>query len=186
MLILRPASFEDIPILEKWDEEPHVISATTDKPNQEIAFDPEHDWREELERQDEHFKYYIAENDGRPIGGMLIIDPRLESTHYWGEVEPDLRAIDIWIGDTKDLGKGYGEQMMRLAFQLCFAESSVKAILIDPLNSNKRAHRFYQRLGFKVVGRKYFGEDDCLVHWLTREDWASRFPQDHSMVRIVE
>jgi len=51
-------------------------------------------------------QYFIAVLDGRPIGAMQIIDPFTEQTHYWGEIEPNLRAIDIWIGAAEDLGKG--------------------------------------------------------------------------------
>ena len=61
---------------------------------------------------------------------MQIIDPCTEQTQYWGEIEPNLRAIDIWIGATEDLGKGYGEMMMRRAFQVCFAKPAVIAIVI--------------------------------------------------------
>ncbi len=52
--------------------------------------------------------------------------------------------------------------------------------LIDPLNSNTRAHKFYQRIGFRPTHRQMFnnGEDDCLVHRLTRADWLARFQGD--------
>jgi aminoglycoside 6'-N-acetyltransferase len=63
--------------------------------------------------------------------------------------------------------------MMRLAIERCFADSRVTAIVIDPLASNERAHRFYRRLGFKPTGRRWFGNDDCLVHELARADWVS-------------
>jgi aminoglycoside 6'-N-acetyltransferase len=49
----------------------------------------------------------------------------------------------------------------------------VTAVVIDPLASNVRAHRFYERLGFKPISRRTFGDDDCLVHELTRSDWDS-------------
>ena len=84
----------------------------------------------------------------------------------------------IWIGMADDLGKGYGETMMRRAFQLCFAEPAVDAIVIDPLASNTRAHKFYQRLGFVPEIRQRFGDDDCLVHRLARATWRARFPED--------
>jgi aminoglycoside 6'-N-acetyltransferase len=177
MITLRPATIADIPTLDAWDREPHVISATTDAKDADVAFG-DHDWQDELSKQSDVFQYYIAELDGRPLGGMLIIDPHLEPSHYWGEIEPNLRAVDIWIGASADLGKGYGETMMRLAFQLCFADPNVKAIVIDPLASNTRAHKFYQRLGFKAEHRQTFGEDDCLVHRLTRQDWRRVFPAD--------
>jgi aminoglycoside 6'-N-acetyltransferase len=89
-----------------------------------------------------------------------------------------MRAIDIWIGTAEDLGRGYGETMMRRAFKLCFANPNVIAIVIDPLSSNLRAHEFYQRLGFVPEDRRKFGDDDCLIHRLTRLTWRERFPTD--------
>ena len=175
-ITLRPAVLGDVAILERWDQQPHVIAATRDT-DAETAFD-DRDWREELAGQSEFSRYFIAEADGRPIGAMQIIDPHREPEHYWGDIEPNLRALDIWIGELADTEKGYGRSMMRLAMQRCFAVPEVTAVVIDPLRSNIRAHRFYQRLGFNVVGPQRFGEDDCLVHKLARQDWRERFPDD--------
>lgn len=173
-IILRSATSTDVPLLQHWNTQPHVISATTDDKSAKIAFD-DVSMADEVASQEEYNQYFIAELDGRPIGAMQIIDPHLERTHYWGDIAPNLRALDIWIGEPDCLGKGYGETMMRLAFQLCFADPAVTAIVIDPLASNLRAHRFYQRLGFKPVGYRSFDEDECLVHELTRGEWCARF-----------
>lgn len=159
---LRPADIDDLEILRHWDEQPHVIESGVEDWDWENQIGILRDWRESL----------IAELDGRPIGFMEIIDPFLEEEHYWGEsVEPNLRAIDIWIGETNDLSKGYGTIMMKLAIEKCFTPSEVTAIIIDPLASNKDAHRFYERLGFKFVEERDFGADHCFVYRLTREDW---------------
>ena len=101
-----------------------------------------------------------------PIGCVQIIDPAREETHYWGDVPDNLRAIDIWIGEVSDTGKGYGTEMMRLALERCFADPAVTAVLIDPLASNTAAHRFYERLGFEFLERRRFGEDDTFVYRL--------------------
>ena len=163
---LRPATIADLDTLQYWDSQPHVISAT--------GADDAADWAYELPRQVPWREILIAERDEQPIGVLQIIDPAEEETHYWGEIESDLRAIDIWIGEISNTGRGYGTQMMLLALQRCFEAPSVKAILIDPLASNVRAHRFYERLGFEVVERRQFGEDDCLVYRLTRRTWVKR------------
>jgi len=172
---LRPAVVEDAGLLASWDREPHVIACSTDDPDADIAFGgiP---WREELADQSDASFYRIAEVDGRPIGVMQVIDPHREPTHYWGEIEPNLRALDIWIGPRDALGHGYGTQMMTLAIDDCFADPAVAAIVIDPLASNADAHRFYRRLGFEPVGRRMFDEDDCLVHRLERATWEARRP----------
>lgn len=168
---LRPARAADVPLFDKWDEQPHVIAATSDDPDADQAFE-DADWLEDITSDDPASTFYVAEVDGRPIGAMQVIDPALERTHYWGEdCPPNLRAMDIWIGESDCLGKGYGTEMMRIAIDDAFADSVVEAILIDPLNSNTDAHRFYQRMGFRPLGRRMFDDDDCLVHRLDRADW---------------
>ena len=159
---LRAATSADLALLRYWDEQPHVI-----------ASDPNDDWgwEVELERTPDWREQLIAEIEGRPIGFVQIIDPAREDSHYWGDITADFRAIDIWIGEATDLGKGYGTKMMQLAIARCFADSSVTAILVDPLASNTRAHRFYERLGFQCVEHRRFGDDDCLVYRLNRVDW---------------
>lgn len=161
-IALRPATLEDVPTLTRWDEQPHVVES-----------DPNDDWHweEELPYTPSWREQLIAELDGRPIGFIQIIDPHLEESHYWGDVEPNLRAIDIWIGGAEDLGKGYGTEMMRLALARCFAAPEVTAVIIDPLAGNVRAHRFYERLGFRFVERRQFGLDDCVVYRLARADY---------------
>lgn len=156
---LRPATVNDLALLRHWDEQPHVLASdANDDWRWEVELARTPDWREQL----------IAEMDGRPIGFVQIIDPANEETHYWGKVPAGLRAIDIWIGEASDLGKGYGTQMMRLALARCFEDPIVSAVLIDPLASNVRAHRFYERLGFKKIENRRFGDDDCFVYRLER------------------
>jgi aminoglycoside 6'-N-acetyltransferase len=159
LITLRPAVPEDAALLRRWDEQPHVVASD---PNDDWAWDLElnrhPDWREQL----------LAEVDGRPIGFVQIIDAAREESHYWGDVSQAVRAIDIWIGEAADLGKGYGTAMMQLALARCFADPRVTAVVVDPLASNTRAHRFYQRLGFEMVGRRTFGEDECIVHRIDR------------------
>ena len=95
------------------------------------------------------------------------------------DLQPDVIAAS---SDNRDLAKafgGLGEMMMWGMIEACFEDANVTAILIDPLNSNTRAHAFYQRLGFKPVGRQVFNdEDDCLVHKLERADWRAQIQGD--------
>ena len=145
-----------------------------------VAADPNDDWawEVELERSPGWREQLIAEVDGRPVGFIQIIDPALEESRYWGDVPSGLRAIDIWIGEEADLGKGDGMEMMCMALARCFKEPTVSAVLIDPLASNVRAHRFYERLGFKFVERRRFGEDECFVYHLERSSytWIAQQP----------
>jgi aminoglycoside 6'-N-acetyltransferase len=172
-LRLRDANPSDVQQLLAWDAEPHIIASKGVESwgwERELARSPT--WREQL----------IAEVDDRPIGFIQIIDPLLEDSHYWGECGTGLRAIDIWIGERDFLGKSFGSRMMRRALERCFADPSVDGILVDPMANNQRARRFYERLGFRFVEERRFGDDECAVYRLDREDWR----RTESGVAILE
>lgn len=162
IISLRHATLQDLPILEYWDLQPEIIeSDPNDNWNWEYELTRSPEWREQL----------IAELHGVPIGFVQIIDPAKEESHYWGNVVNNLRAIDIWIGEKQNHGKGYGSVMMKLSLDRCFNNNEVTAVLVDPLESNVRAHRFYRRLGFEFLEKRKFGDDHCLVFQFDRKSW---------------
>jgi aminoglycoside 6'-N-acetyltransferase len=163
-ITLRSATIHDLPLLKYWDKKPHVVFAT--------GADAyiEDDWMEEQLRDPSKFVWiYMAMLDDRPIGIVQLCDPANEETHYWDEIGLGLMAIDIWIGEEDDLGKGYGTEMMKLAIAKCFEDTKVTGIVIDPLAINVRAIKFYQKLGFEFVENRYFEEDYCAVYRLERK-----------------
>jgi aminoglycoside 6'-N-acetyltransferase len=162
MPILRSATAADLPLLRHWCEQSHVLACG--------VRNDEWQWEQELGRARDGREQLIAELDGRPIGFVQIIDPAREESRHWGDVPAGLRAVDIWLGDAADLGKGHGKRIMAIALARCFADPSVTAVLVDPLARNLRAHRFYQRLGFRFVERRRFDDDDCFVLRLDRDD----------------
>ena len=103
---LRPAVVTDIPLLKAWDENPYVIDATGE--------DSDYDWSEEIPRTADWGELLIAEEGGRPIGFMEIIDPAREPTRYWGDYRsaraqypcaPVLRKARVQVRRNPDLRK---------------------------------------------------------------------------------
>lgn len=162
---LRLARADDAAILEAWDRDADVAASSGEDANDDWR---DEDWRQEISAAPPWRDILIAEEDGRPVGAIVDIDPAVEETHYWGDCGAGLRAFDIWIGAPEDRGRGIGAAMMRLAAARAFADPRVKAIMIDPLLSNGRAIRFYEQLGFRKVEERWFGEDLCLVMRLDR------------------
>ena len=160
MVKLRLATYNDLELLRYWDTKQHVIDC-----------DPDDDWEweTELKRNPPWREQLIAELNGEPIGFLQIIDPHHEETHYWGEVGQNKRAIDIWIGEEKYLNKGWGTRMMELAIERCFKHPMVNGILTDPLKTNKKVHRFYERLGFEFVAEQNLDGIPCYVYELNRK-----------------
>lgn len=173
-MILRQATLDDVATLALWDDKPHVKWCTGLDPQAPIPDDEGEDWAALVTKDVDWFDVLMGEVDGRAIGVVQIIDPHLEETHYWGECAPNQRAIDIWIGEEADLGRGFGTQMMEQAIERCFDAPENVNILIDPLVINEKAIRFYRRLGFADVEERWFDEDHCLVMELRRAAWEKQ------------
>jgi aminoglycoside 6'-N-acetyltransferase len=165
MIHLRAATLWDVPLLRKWDERPHVVES-----------DPNSDWQweETLGRLGPSHQPFIAEKNGVPIGFIEILDPHTDPEQYWGPMPAGFRAIDLWIGEPDELGRGAGTEMMMQALNLCFHHPNVHTVLVDPLRSNTRAHRFYERCGFQFVRDQDFDADACSIFQITRDVWESR------------
>jgi len=162
---LRNAHLNDVPTLLQWDQQPHVIAAG--------GGDDIVDYALEIKTNADWQSVWIGEINGRSIGVIFCIDPAREVSRYWGEIGLGCRALDIWIGRQQDLGCGYGTQMMQQALKLCFSTSSAHTVIIDPLQSNIKAIRFYKRLGFTFVENRTFGVDECAVYHIERTDWEN-------------
>ncbi len=64
--------------------------------------------------------------------------------------------------------------MMKLAMNRSFEDRKITDIIIDPLETNKGAIRFYERIGFKFIEKKKFEERNCLVYKLSRQYWEGK------------
>jgi aminoglycoside 6'-N-acetyltransferase len=162
MVDLRPMRIDDVDLLRRWDDDPDVAAALGGRG------EDWYDWPTEVARDVPWRELLIAEEDGRPIGFVQLVDAAAEESHYWGDVAPGTWALDIWIGSPDDRGRGLGTQTMRAAIERVAARGGAGAVLIDPKVTNRRAIEFYRRLGFEVVGVRDFDDDSCLVMRLTR------------------
>lgn len=151
---------DDITLLERWDQDPDVAASGGES--------DWYDWTVELARDVAWREFLIAEEDGRPVGFVQLIDAHDEESHYWGDIAEATWAIDIWIGAPADRGRGIGTEMMRDALERCFGAHGAVEVVIDPLATNLAAIRFYERLGFEFVGERWFDGDHCRVYRMRR------------------
>jgi aminoglycoside 6'-N-acetyltransferase len=161
---LRPMTVDDVRLLVQWDDDSDVAAALGGRGADW------YDWPTELVRDLAWRELLIAEEDGRPIGFIQLIDAGEEESHYWGDVAPGTWALDIWIGSSDDRGRGLGTEAMRAAVRRIFEHHGAATVMIDPHVDNRRAIAFYGRLGFEPVGVRDFDDDRCLVMRLQRND----------------
>lgn len=155
-------TIDDVALLVRWDDDADVAAAIGGRSAEW------YDWPAELARDVPWRDLLIAEEAGRPIGFVQLIDAGEDESHYWGDVEPGTWALDIWIGSPADRSRGLGTELMWVALDRIFDHHGAAMVVIDPVVGNRRAIAFYERLGFERVGVREFGDDECLVMRLRR------------------
>jgi len=142
-LIIRETDFSDCTCFAEWEKQPFIVENFTsydDRSYEEIA-------KEYVIRSQESDKIQFTitlRDNNRPIGRVYIsrIDNHCDS----------LDITRIYIGDEDCIGKGYGEEAMRLILEYCFIQLHMERVTIDHLLHNKRAASLYLKLGFQYEG----------------------------------
>lgn len=62
--------------------------------------------------------------------------------------------IGLFIGDAKDRGKGYGQEIVKLLVDYGFRYLNLKNIMLKVFSSNTAAINTYKKCGFREFGRR--------------------------------
>jgi len=97
---------------------------------------------QESREQEPSFRPLIAEEDGVPVGHMILQykDPAHTIVHF-----------GFVIMDPACRGKGLGSQMLRIAIAEAVSAMGCDTVELMVLDCNKRAYRCYLALGFEDV-----------------------------------
>ena len=147
---LRPATADDLPMLEGWIGRPHW-QQWWGPPETEVAR-----IRAMVEGRDST-RPFIFEIDGAPAGYAqcwFVADERDEDrlrAYPWLALLPDDGVgLDISIGDEAHLSRGIGSTVIGMLARRLWAQGR-RAIHIDPHAGNARAIRAYEKAGFRVI-----------------------------------
>ena len=144
-----PVNSSHRPLLRRWLASPHVREWWGD-PEQElqlIAHGKELDGTEG----------FTIMLDQAPVGYIQSWVPSQFDNEGWEQrLSPDVRGIDVFIGETSALGNGAA--IIRAFAHRLFAEGH-HHLVIDPDKQNHRAIRAYVKAGFK----KYDATEDSLL-----------------------
>lgn len=148
MFIFKKIEITDIPLIISWLKKPHVKEY----------------WDADKEYSDEYLvnKYtnriledeidmFIVSVNGINIAYIqsYYLDREDYDTYKVNNVS---RGIDLFIGDSNYINKGYGTKLLsQFISNYVFSDSSCNVACIDPESANKRAVRTYEKIGFKHV-----------------------------------
>lgn len=151
-LTFRPFTADDIPLLHKWLNMPHVsrwwsIEPGKKNPTLEQVRDK---WIRRIEKQ-EQAQYYIVLLDMIPIAYIqwyLVSD--LTDSMALVPDSKNMAGIDVFIGEADCLYRGLGPAFINKFLQeVVFAIPGIQSCMIDPEIENKAAIRAYEKIGFE-------------------------------------
>jgi len=124
----------------KWFSDPEVIRFLGR--NSPVTMAEEERWFRDYERRTDE-QIFAIEVEGDHIGNLGL--HKIDRVHRKAEV-------GIVIGEPTFWSKGYGTEAMRLALRYGFDDLGLNKVSLDVLETNVRAIRTYERLGFQREG----------------------------------
>lgn len=147
---------DDIAVMARWLSDPRVLAFYE---GQENPHDEAMVRKAFLEGMEPAETPCIVEYEGRPLGYLQFYPvDEAGSAEYGCAYEPDTWATDQFIGEPEYWGRGIGTTMLRLVLDYLVRERGARRVMLDPVASNARAIRAYEKCGFRKVGLVPRGE----------------------------
>lgn len=140
---LRPVEINDAPLIQKWHNDPELrrlgsgsgLPVTREKEEQDI--------KSACNSKDEAYLMVVKKRDNKAIGFIRFNYIDSISKNVW------LRMI---IGDKKAWGKNYASEALKSVLKWLFYEQNIHRITLETYATNKRALKFFEKMGFKKEG----------------------------------
>ncbi|HEY7624641.1 MAG TPA: GNAT family protein [Candidatus Limnocylindria bacterium] len=141
-VVLRPMSYDDIPLLMQWGSDPDFRRYQWAQGPGRFEEQNARTWIERMSRPGES-ACWVIEHEGRPIGFANYRDhhPKGRSAE-----------IGIGIGETALWGKHIGRDALATLVRYLFEEMGLHRIGLSVVGFNDRAIWMYKALGFQVEG----------------------------------
>lgn len=134
---LRPITEADLPVLQSWDDDPAIIALMGRQFGGDVSVD---DWYRSLRSGRACRAWAIETNEGRFIGEVELAQLN------WRMGSAELR---ICIGEKDCWSHGYGSDAIHSALRVAFEAYELESIYLRVYQTNERAVRVYERLGFR-------------------------------------
>ena len=136
----RPMSAEDLPMVRRWLEQPHVAEWWGD-PDRQFAL-----VRDDLDHP--AMDQFIVASEDRSFAYLQCYDPIAWSDNGFGVQPNGTRGIDQFIGEPDMIGCGHGSALIRGFIDRLLTPGTPR-VVTDPAPTNVRAVRAYEKAGFQ-------------------------------------
>jgi aminoglycoside 6'-N-acetyltransferase len=138
----RPMSTEDLPMVRRWLETPHVAQ-WWHNPDEQFALVSEDLDHPAMDQ------FIVAAHD-RPFAYLQCYDPDAWPEGGLGTHPPGTRGIDQFIGDIDMIDRGHGSALI-CSFVDDLLKKGTPLVVTDPDPANIRAVRAYEKAGFQKI-----------------------------------
>ncbi len=149
-IAFRPLTYDDLPMMVRWLNTPHVRQWWQDDPRTlEEAIE---EYTPQIEGKEPTSAYVILSGE-RPIG--YIQTYRIADYPAYAaalDVEAGAAGVDLFIGEADCVHRGLGAPILRAFLRdVAFAMPGVTCCIIGPAVSNATAIRAYEKAGFRYL-----------------------------------
>jgi aminoglycoside 6'-N-acetyltransferase len=143
---------QDLPLLHKWQNEPHV-KQWYDKDKNLTKFESVIIKYATYINEAKPTQAYIIFYDEKPIG--YIQTYRIEDYPDYAkylELSEEAAGIDLFIGDVNYIHKGSGVEIIKYFLKdFVFTQTDIVSCVVGPEPKNTSAIRAYEKAGFKYL-----------------------------------
>lgn len=168
---LRPVELSDARLIQQWHNDPRIRTKARMGELPVTYIKEEEEIRISKDAKEEIYLIIVQKSTDRPIGFIRLNFIDTVSRNMW------LRFI---IGDPNAWGKNLASDALNHVLQWLFSEQNVHRITLETYETNKRAIRFFKKLGFKqegivreavYIGGKYY---NIIAFGLLRKEFTGR------------
>ena len=138
---MRPPKLSDAPLCVRWFNDPKVIRHLNRQ--QKLTLKDEIKFLRNLVHDRDNYTYSIINERGKHIGMSGFKLNRKDKRAAFG----------IVIGDKKEWGKKYGQEVTGLIIDFVFKKLKINRLELEVDVNNKAAVHVYKKFGFMIEGK---------------------------------
>lgn len=140
---LRPVEITDAALIQKWHNDPELRKLGSGGGLPTTKEKEEEDIKNAHSSKNQAYLMIVKKSDNKPIGFVRLNCLTGSSRNVW------LRMI---IGDKNSWGGNYASSALHAVLEWLFYELSIHRVSLETYSTNKRALRFFEKMGFKREG----------------------------------
>jgi ribosomal-protein-alanine N-acetyltransferase len=142
-IYLRSVEMGDASLIQKWHNDPELRKLARCGELPVTVVSEEKDIKISFDSKDETYLMIVKKLKNQPIGFIRVNCLTNPSRNVW------LRMI---IGDKNSWGKHYASNALQLVLKWLFSELNIHRVTLETYATNKRAFKFFKKIGFKQEG----------------------------------